>query len=332
MTSHAPLLQFALLSGFVLAITLAMLIAACERPLRRLLVRQAPKQRARLMWWLLVTPALAGIGYMVVTIAMPSVLHDSAKFAAACSAHSDSLWHLCVWHPSENGEVTWLWAVLALLMGYAAWLVARAARSVWRVRQTLVTMLRLSRRSGHADNRLHVVDVEQPLAFACGIGRGHVVLSQSLLDRLDAMQLRVVLAHEQAHLKHRDVFWRLIAVFLSGIHLPGVRRRLLRDQELALEQRCDFVAAAAVGCPVIVAEAIVAVEKIFRHHAIQRMPLSMAFLSDFVPERVQALLSPDRESTSYLGSLLGFAVVMFCGLSAGWLHHFTESLIALLAW
>jgi hypothetical protein len=68
MSSHAPLLQFALLSGFVLAITLAMLIAACERPLRRLLVCQAPKQRARLIWWLLVAPALAGIGYMVVTM------------------------------------------------------------------------------------------------------------------------------------------------------------------------------------------------------------------------------------------------------------------------
>lgn len=330
MSSHAPLLQFALLSGFVLAITLAMLIAACERPLRRLLVCQAPKQRARLIWWLLVTPALAGIGYMVVTIAMPSVLHDSAKFAAVCSAHSDSLWHLCVWHPSESGQSTWLWGALALLAGYAVWLAARAAAGLWRIRRTLATMVRLSWRPGHSD-KLHVLEADQPLALACGIGRGHILLSTSLLERLDPTQLRVVLAHEQAHLAHRDVLYRLIAVVLSSIQLPGTRRRLLRDLGLALEQRCDFAAAQAVGSPIVVAETIVAVEKIFRHHAKGQALLSMAFFSDFVPERVQALLSPRQDSATWLGWMLGVAVVSFCTLSAGWLHHVTESFISLLA-
>ena len=37
MTSYGPLLQFALLSGFVLAVTLTLLIGAFERPLRRAL-------------------------------------------------------------------------------------------------------------------------------------------------------------------------------------------------------------------------------------------------------------------------------------------------------
>lgn len=189
---------------------------------------------------------------------------------------------------------------IALLAGYATWLIARAAIGVWRGRQTLLTMLRLSRRFGHTD-RLRVVDVDQPMAFACGIGSGHVLLSQSLLDQLSPTQLQVVLAHEQAHLEHRDAFWRLMAGMLSGIQLPGTRRRLLRDYELALEQRCDFIAAASVGCQITVAETLVAVKKIYRHHALAGMPLSMAFLSDFVPERVQALLSPGRRSNSYLG-------------------------------
>lgn len=42
MTSYGPLLQFALLSGFVLAVTLTLLIGACERPLRRALSGKAP--------------------------------------------------------------------------------------------------------------------------------------------------------------------------------------------------------------------------------------------------------------------------------------------------
>lgn len=98
MTSYGPLLQFALLSGFVLAVTLTLLIGACERPLRRALSGKAPSQRARVSWWMLVTPALAGITYAVMTIAMPSMFDDSARFAAACSAHADTLLHLCVWH------------------------------------------------------------------------------------------------------------------------------------------------------------------------------------------------------------------------------------------
>lgn len=329
MASYGPPLQFALLAGFVLAIALSLLVAACQRPLCRLLSRQAPHQRARIVWWLLTTPVVAGIGYTVVAIATLSVLHDSAKFAATCSTHSGNLLHLCVWHPSEHGQSAWLWGVLALVAGYATWLIARAVAGVWRARQTLATMLRLSRRFGQTD-RLRVVDVDQPMAFACGIGQGHVLLSQSLLDRLDPTQLRVVLAHEQAHLKHRDARWRLMAVLLSGIHLPGARQRLLRYYELALEQRCDLAAAALVGSQITVAETLVTVEKIYCHHAVQRMPLSLAFLSDFVPERVQALLSPNHKHTSYLGLLLGLTVLSFCSVSTGWLHFLTESLIAML--
>lgn len=42
MMSYGSLLQSALLAGFVLAITLSLLVVACERPLSRLLSRQAP--------------------------------------------------------------------------------------------------------------------------------------------------------------------------------------------------------------------------------------------------------------------------------------------------
>ena len=71
MMSYGSLLQSALLAGFVLAITLSLLVVACERPLSRLLSRQAPRQRVRILWWLLTEPILVGIGYAVVGIAMP---------------------------------------------------------------------------------------------------------------------------------------------------------------------------------------------------------------------------------------------------------------------
>ncbi|TFL14432.1 M56 family peptidase [Pusillimonas caeni] len=329
MASQWPILQFALLSGFVLAFTLALLNAVFERPLRWLRRGRTPVQRARIVWWMLITPALAGIAYATLTIALPSVLGGSDQLAAVCSRHASSLWHLCVWHPSENGQSLWLWGVLALVAGYGTWLASRAVLGLWRARRTLAAMLHLSWKPGYPD-KLHVLDADQPVALAYGFRHGSILISSSLTQALNPTQLRVVLAHEQAHIAHRDVLYRLISVILSSIQLPSTRRRLLRDLELALEQRCDFAAADAVGCPITVAETIVAVEKIFRNHARERGSLSMAFYSDFLAERVEALLSPERKSVSHLGVSLGFGVLAFCSLSTGWLHALTESLIALL--
>ncbi len=78
------------------------------------------------------------------------------------------------------------------------------------------------------------------------------------------------------------------------------------------------------------AETIVAVEKIFRQHAKEQVPLAMAFFSDFIPERVEALLSPKHSSVSYLGPMLGILVLAFCSLATGWLHSVTASLITVM--
>jgi len=325
--SSGSLIQFALLLGFVVAVTLSLLIGLCERRLRRLLAGKAPSQQARIVWWMLVTPALAGVSYAALTIAMPSMLESSIRFAEACSSHVNSLFHLCVWHPGGSAGGPLLWALLAGLAAYAGWLAVRAALGLWRARQQLMAMLRLSRRPDAA-GRVHVLDVEQPMALAYGIGPGHILLSTALMRHLDDTQLQVVLAHEKAHLAHRDVPYRLLAGVLSGIQLPGVRRRLLRDLDLALEQCCDAAAARAVGCPLTVAETIVAVEKMFRSQADLPRPLSMAFFANFVPERVEALLAPERPTAPYLGTALGVGVVAFCSLSTGWLHALTESLVS----
>lgn len=330
MIGHGPLLQFAVLAGSILAIKLSLLMAIGEYPLRRWLADRTPAVRTRVTWWLLTTPALAGVTYAAATIALPSVLHDSERFATACSAHAESLLHLCLWHPGANDGSLWLWMIMAMLAGYLCWLAARALGSLWRIHRTLTALLRLSRRP-YSTQALHVLAADQPLAFACGLGRGHILLSTSLLERLDPTQLRVVLAHEQAHVAHRDVLYRLMAVVLSSIQLPGTRRHLLRDLELAMEQRSDAVAAATVGSAVVVAETIVKVERMFRANVPERAPLSMAFFSGFVAERVEALLSPSSKASSWPAATLAFGVLSFCALSSGWLHHVTEFFIALTA-
>ncbi len=328
-TSFGPLLQFALVIGFVMAIALSLLIACIERPLRRVLASKSPRQRVRILYGLLMAPALLGLGYVLMTLSVPSLFGNSAWLAAACHGHADNLWHLCLWHPSDRGQSAWLWAALVLWLGYAAWLAGRAATALWRHRRRLAALLRLSRRSGPAGH-FRVVEADQPMAMACGVARRHVLLSTALLERLDARQLQVVLAHEQAHHSHRDVFWRLLAGVLSWIQLPGPRQRLSRDLALALEQRCDRFAAESVGCPVVVAETIVTVRKMLRQDVPLQSPLGLAFISDFVSERVQALLAPPPTASSWLDVLLVTGLFSFCLVSIGWLHRIAEVLIAVL--
>lgn len=330
MTASLALLQFALLAGFCLATALALLIAAGERTLQRVLARQAPARRARVIWWMLAAPAVCGLGYALLTFATPAVLHGSAGFAAACSGHGGSLWHACVWHPSAHGDSPWVWAAMVALLGHAAWLAGRALRGAWRARRSLATLLRLSQR--RSDTGVHVIDTEQPLAVACGFARGEILLSRALVERLDRSQLAVVLAHEAAHVAHRDPLWRVAARVLSGLHLPHTRRRLLAALELATEQRCDRVAADAVGSRVTVAATIVAVERIFRGEVHPLQLHGAGFVTSFVPERVQALLASEVDPRLRVGLPLAAALVMFCVSSTGWLHHLTESLVALLAW
>ena len=324
------LLQFALLAGLLLALALSGLMAALERPLRGLLSSKPPAQRATLLWWLLVTPALAGIGYTGLVLLSPLMLSQSSTIATACAAHANSLLHLCVWHPLDATQSALLWAALAALSGLGLCLALAALVRLWRARRRLLALLRLGLRSGHSQN-LCILDTPQPLALASGVGQRPILLSRSLLEHLQPRQLQVVLAHEQAHITNRDVFYRLIAAALSQMLWPGTRRRLLRDLELALEQRSDVAAAEAVGSSLVVAETIVAVERLFQRHSRTDTALSMAFLSDFATERVTALLARPRRRSPYLGGFLVASVLTLCALSVGWLHHATEALISLLA-
>ena len=258
---------------------------------------------------------------------MPSMFDSSARFAATCSAHADALLHLCVWHPSGNGQSAWLWGALALLAGYAAWL-AYGPQWVFGVlgEPCLDGAPKLA--SGATQTNFACLMSISLWRWPVASGMATSCFQPSLMRRLDPTQLRGVGARTGSHRQSR-VLHRLIAVVLSSIQLPGTRRRLLRDLELALEQRCDFAAANEVGFPVAVAETIVAGEDISATRK-EQVPLAMAFFPILSLSVSRRCLSPKHSSVSCLGPMLGILVLAFCSLSTGWLHSVTESLITVM--
>lgn len=104
---------------------------------------------------------------------------------------------------------------------------------------------------------LYVLPVEQPLAYASGIRRCQIVVSEGLMRLLTEDERQAALAHEVAHVRggHPGLLLtgRVIARAFSP--LPAARRAYasLRRE---LEAAADEEAARAVGDPEIVARAI----------------------------------------------------------------------------
>jgi heat shock protein HtpX len=87
------------------------------------------------------------------------------------------------------------------------------------------TVQRLSQQADIPKPDVAVADTRAPNAFATGRSRTNAVVcvTRGLLETLDRDELEGVIAHELAHVKHRDVAVMTIASFLSTVALIVVR-------------------------------------------------------------------------------------------------------------
>ncbi len=76
----------------------------------------------------------------------------------------------------------------------------------------------LAARAGIPTPRVYVIDSAQPNAFATGRSPAHgaVAVSRGLMQILDERELAAVMAHELAHIKHRDTLTMTITATLAG--------------------------------------------------------------------------------------------------------------------
>lgn len=176
---------------------------------------------------------------------------------------------------------------------------------------------------------LVVVENDEPNAFALPGTPGQIVVTTALIDLLDPDELRVVMAHEQAHLDlghHR--FVRVAE--LSGAAVP-LLRPLVRRVRLATERWADEVAALQVRDRRLVATAVA-------HAALGRVSARAGLLgvSDTgVVERVEALLAaPQRphrgvEILAGLSLFVSFVVVLGSTVPAHhWIARFATACIS----
>lgn len=328
--SYGGLAQAAVMTALLFAVPVAF---ACKPGLRRVrlaLQQVAPTMRATLLLLFAALPAIAAIAGVVAAFS-PSVLTWLGLAADHCHEHPGHL-HLCLLHPPQLAHrmlPSWL-TVLALAGGAAA---AATALYQWvRARRLVAGLLVVSKLD--PARGVHVVPSEAPLAFVAGLRNPHVFMSSRLMRQLSPGQIDAVIAHERAHAARHDALCHALASALSVLHLPSVRRQLLAELALAAEQSCDEAACVATGDRLLVAEAILAVEKMYAAQGLRDTPrfATSHFNDSNVPERVQAMLAAPLAPRPVMHIAALTIAALFCVLTAagGPLHHGVESVLGFL--
>ncbi len=329
MTPAVGLLQLSLLALVTLTLLSSVASGALYVALRRRLGRLAPGPRttALLLWT--ATPALLGL-VLTSLCFIPSLLTILAGSGGDhCVTHPDHHIHLCLLHPPHDAGSVLGWALLAAIASVAALIFGRHASLLQRARRALRPLLSGAELDG--TRTVAWVRSPAPLALTVGVLRPRVVVSDTLRQRLPQPLLRAVLEHEAAHQRRGDVLRKAVASVFALLHWPTVRRRLLDDLSLACEQAADAEAAGRLQDPLLVADAILAVERLTASHGPEAFRFAAAFGGPHLTARVEELLHPSDPVAAikfrrWIAAAAGAAFLL-----AEPIHHVVETFLTPLA-
>jgi Zn-dependent protease with chaperone function len=315
------------LAAFAFTLGTSLAMAALWPWARRRLRRTHPALRARLTWLACVAPGVlpALLVALCFSASLPEALGISHDHCVRHHEHP----HLCLIHRSAPLTPVRTGVLLAAA-GIVAAAVAPELTRLARTRRWLAS-LGLAARQHTPD--VDVVDSDLPFSFAAGLWHPRIRVADALVRELPRPQLAALIEHERAHARRRDPLQRLVATVLSRAHLPRVRAGLLEEWVLAAELACDAEAGDRVKDRLVVAEAILAVERAFGRVGDGSTPDALpAFRGGAVAERVRELLASERPAPSRWAGRLAVALVLaLAPLLTNPLHHATEHLLSLVA-
>jgi hypothetical protein len=209
-------------------------------------------------------------------------------------------------------------AVVVVLVALGSYAV-----TMWRQVRAALSARAYCARIGGEPGRLVVLDAEHLDAYALSAGRDRIVITRSLLKRLDAAERRALLAHERAHLTEHHHRYRL-AVVLSASICP-LLRPAREAVTYATERWADEVAAAELDDRALVA-ATLARTSLLVDASPRPAPAHALRAAGPVVRRVEALLRSGPRQRPLL--VIAVVVLMLVSISASLdAQHDTEHLL-----
>jgi Zn-dependent protease with chaperone function len=185
------------------------------------------------------------------------------------------------------------------------------AVTMWRQVCAALSARAYCARLGGEPGRLVVLDAEHPDAYALSAGRGRIVVTRSLLQRLDAGERRALLAHERAHLTGHHHRYRLAVVLAASI--CPLLRPAREAVSYATERWADEVAAAELSDRTLVA-ATLARTSLLVDASPRRTPALALRATGPVVRRVEALSGSGPRQRPLL--VLAVVVLMVVSVTA----------------
>lgn len=161
--------------------------------------------------------------------------------------------------------------------------------------------------------------------FVAGLRRRPLlVVPEALVSVLDREELRVLLAHELAHIRRKDTVWKWALLFMRYLaFLNPVAYWPYRWLNLEMERACDRLAASVTHKPGTLARTLLKVEEYFSRDlpaAPAAMPAMMATMSSCLAQRIDLLASSGGKRSAGLTVikvLLVFSVYFLICLRPG---------------
>ncbi|MGQ9424362.1 M56 family metallopeptidase [Gilvimarinus sp. F26214L] len=313
--SFAWLLLLLAVAGWVFATALLPLLIPIG-----LSSRVGPAERRRRLWLLAALPWILPLTLVLSALLLAAgqrfgFVHDH------CLLHGPGHPHLCLTHLPSLFLSYPEFAAAGLLGTYFLLLCTRFATRESRQAHHIGTLAGLSSR---ARGCLHILDDNRVIGFVAGLRNPAIFLSQGLLDSLGPRERRIVVAHEAAHLRHRDLQKRFAFEFFLMLHLPWTASRLRMQWRRAIEEHADDQVAQRFGA-LDVASTLLAVSKSGGFQP--RVGLSVAGTNP--AERIQRLLTPATHGEPVLFRWLYLAALAAMGAAIFGGHHQVETLLGL---
>ncbi len=311
-------------SGVLALLFFASLSALFSTLLYRVVGRKLKSLPCQIRSKILVIWLLSPI-FIAVNLSLSGLLFNwmqSHEMATAhCTSHNNSMAHLCWFEPIVHiSDHLWMAAIglMALVIIFNAY---KGIKLMLKHRHFQSTLNAVSEQQ---ENNVFRISSEHFFVFSSGLLSPQAYISSQLLEHLSAEEIEVVLAHEQAHCRRRDVLRKLLLSFAGLFHLPVTRQHLLNDLELSHEQICDNAAVQKVASRFLVAETIIKVARQLQLLTPESEMGIISFDGSHIDIRIQQLLDQPKPVNPYLlffsTALLG--MVISCALMLTMpLHH-----------